>query len=434
MAVSMTPPLAKAPSQIRALAFYLPQYHPIAENDEWWGPGFTEWRNVTKAKPLFRGHYQPHLPADLGFYDLRLPEAREAQASMARSHGLHGFCYYHYWFNGRRVLETPFEAVLASGQPDFPFCLCWANENWTRVWDGGEKEILLQQDYDFDDDLRHIESLIPAFRDKRYIRIDGKPIFLVYRTGIMPDPERTARLWRTAAQNAGLPGIYLIRVESHGDTKDPRSLAFDASVEFAPFNGLRWEVVPRGPLRTLLSRLGLLPAGITRHAVYDYGQMATEMENREHPGFKRFRCATPSWDNTARRQINGTILVDSTPERYETWLRRIATRTREDFTGDERLCFINAWNEWAEGNHLEPDLKFGAAYLQATDRALAAPLANGSVQSVELPIEGKLAPDHRGSVNYLMKRRYWALLEKLKNSSVARSLKYLRTPWGRTEQ
>ena len=187
---------------IRPIAFYLPQFHPTPENDEWWGKGFTEWTNVTKARPLFPGHYQPQLPADMGFYDLRLPEAREAQAALAREYGIHGFCYYHYWFNGRRILERPFNEVLASGKPDFPFCLCWANENWTRVWDGGEKNVLLEQKYSHEDDLAHIESLIPAFRDERYIRIDGKPLFLVYRTGLLPNPARTAEIWREAAKRA----------------------------------------------------------------------------------------------------------------------------------------------------------------------------------------------------------------------------------------
>jgi len=193
-------------TKIRAIALYLPQFHPVPENDEWWGRGFTEWRNVAKAKALFPGHYQPHLPADLGFYDLRLPEVREAQAELASQHGIHGFCYYHYWFNGRRILERPFNEVLESGKPDFPFCLCWANENWTRVWDGGERNVLLEQHYSFEDDLAHIRSLIPAFKDPRYIRINGKPLFLVYRTELLPDPAKTAALWQKEAIKAGLPG------------------------------------------------------------------------------------------------------------------------------------------------------------------------------------------------------------------------------------
>src|SRR5215475_4957626 len=181
----------------RLVAFYLPQYHPIPENDEWWGTGFTEWTNVVSAKPVFAGHYQPHLPADLGFYDLRLPEVRQAQADLARNHGIHGFCYYHYWFQGRRLLRRPFDEVLRSGQPDFPFCLCWANENWTRVWDGSDKKLLIEQTYSADDDLAHIRWLAPAFRDPRHIRVEGKPLFLVYRARKLPDPLRTTSLWRS---------------------------------------------------------------------------------------------------------------------------------------------------------------------------------------------------------------------------------------------
>lgn len=216
-------------NHIRAIAFYLPQFHPVPENDEWWGKGFTEWTNVTKAKPAFRNHYQPHLPSDLGFYDLRLPEIREQQAELARQYGIHGFCYYHYWFNGRRILERPLNEVLSSGNPDFPFCVCWANENWTRVWDGGEKELLLKQEYSLEDDRAHIRSLIDTLSDERYIRIDNKPLFLVYRTGLLPNPKMTSDVWREEAQKAGLADLYLVRVESHGDYTDPADIGFDAT-------------------------------------------------------------------------------------------------------------------------------------------------------------------------------------------------------------
>ena len=189
------------------LAFYLPQFHPIPENDQWWGKGFTEWSNVSKAKPLFQGHYQPHLPADLGFYDLRLPETRAAQAEMAREHGIDGFCYYHYWFNGRRILERPIREILAAGEPKFPFCVCWANENWTRRWDGRDAEVLLEQRYSVQDDIAHIRSLIPMFEDARYIRVDGKPLFLVYRSTAIPDARATTDRWRREAERAGLPGL-----------------------------------------------------------------------------------------------------------------------------------------------------------------------------------------------------------------------------------
>src|SRR5580704_8011423 len=214
----------------RALAFYLPQFHPIPENDEWWGKGFTEWTNVVKAKPWFSGHYQPHVPTDLGFYDLRLPETREAQADLARQYGIYGFCYYHYWFHGRRLLERPFNEVLTTGRPDFPFCLCWANENWTRRWDGAERQILVKQTYSQQDDLEHIRWLLNAFDDRRYIRLEGKPLLLVYRAGDLPSPSRTAEAWRGEARKAGIGDIFLCSILSHSPTSrvDPALLGFDA--------------------------------------------------------------------------------------------------------------------------------------------------------------------------------------------------------------
>src|SRR2546422_3290767 len=192
---------------MRVVAFYLPQFHPIPENDQVWGKGFTEWSNVVKTRPLFPGHYQPHLPADLGFYDLRLPEVREAQAGLAHAYGVSGFCYYHYWFNGRRLLHRPFDEVLRSGSPNFQFCLCWANENWTRRWDGGDHNVFVAQKHSLEDDERHIDHLISAFSDKRYIKIHGRPLLLVYRTGQLPAPAETAALWRRRVEAAGFPGL-----------------------------------------------------------------------------------------------------------------------------------------------------------------------------------------------------------------------------------
>lgn len=356
---------------VRALAFYLPQFHPTVENDEWWGKGFTEWRNVTKAQPLFPGHYQPHLPADLGFYDLRLAEVREAQAALAREYGIHGFCYYHYWFNGRRILERPFNEVLASGKPDLPFCLCWANENWTRVWDGGENHVLLGQNYSDEDDLAHIQSLLPAFRDPRYIRINGRPLYLVYRSELLPDPKRTAELWREAAIKSGVGDLYLVRVESFARGIDPASIGFDAAVEFAPDGHDMGEWKFHYGLAGMLSRKGIIPRAYAANRVVDYRTLAKGMMARPPTPYKQFRCATPMWDNSARRKENARIVIGSTPALYENWLKTITSKTQETFEGDERIVFINAWNEWAEGNHLEPDLKWGHGYLEATRRALA---------------------------------------------------------------
>jgi lipopolysaccharide biosynthesis protein len=226
-------------SEARLIAFYLPQFHTIPENDGWWGKGFTEWTNVRNAVPYFPGHYQPHVPGQLGYYDLRSPDVRAAQAALAGEYGIHGFCYYHYWFNGRRLLELPFNEVLRSHQPDFPFCLCWANENWTRRWDGDDKQVLMVQKYSHEDDRLHMESLIPAFRDDRYVRIDGKPVFLVYKKNLLPDARKTAEIWRDTAKRAGIDDIYLITVEtgSQGRVSVPVEFGFDAAIEFAPHRG-----------------------------------------------------------------------------------------------------------------------------------------------------------------------------------------------------
>ncbi|WP_323355989.1 glycoside hydrolase family 99-like domain-containing protein [Cyanobium gracile] len=357
----------------KAIAFYLPQYHPIPENDAWWGKGFTEWRNVAKARPLFAHHYQPHLPADLGFYDLRLPEARLAQTELARSYGIQGFCYYHYWFNGRRVLQRPFEDVLASGEPDFPFCLCWANENWTRRWDGSDDEILLQQNYCEQDDHDHLISLLEAFRDPRYIRIDDKPLFLVYRTSALPDPARTAAIWRTLARDHGIGDLHLVSVESkESEIRNPHDFGFDAAVEFQPC----WPMLEslQGQAPSLRERIkGFLKKespGKSIHRVVSYPEVCRAALARAVPPYPRFPCVTPSWDNTARRRWGGIVLQDATPERYGQWLRKTVEQLPTRGL-PEPVLFINAWNEWAEGNHLEPDQRWGTRYLEETLSALS---------------------------------------------------------------
>ena len=362
---------------VRAIAFYLPQFHPIPENDTWWGKGFTEWTNVAKARPLFDGHYQPHIPADLGFYDLRLAEAREAQAAMAREYGIDGFCYYHYWFNGRRILDRPFREVLASGEPDFPFCLCWANENWTRAWDGGNGNILLAQQHGPEDDLSHIRELIPALRDDRYIRVNGKPLLLVYRTEIIPDPLRMTEIWREEAIRSRVGDLYLARVESFSSDPAPRSHGFDAAVEFAPDWRNKGAPLCRSTPRYYLSRIGLIPDVYFKHWVFSYESMIQAMLQKPEVDYIRLRCATPGWDNSPRRARGAAIFIGSTPGRYQQWLTELADETRKKYAGEERIVFINAWNEWGEGNHLEPDLKWGHAYLEATFQALKMPFPKG---------------------------------------------------------
>jgi lipopolysaccharide biosynthesis protein len=370
-------------NKLRPIAIYLPQYHPTPENDAWWGKGFTEWTNVAKAKPLFNGHYQPQLPTDLGFYDLRLPEARQAQADLAKEHGIHGFCYYHYWFNGKRILERPFQEVFESGKPDFPFMLCWANENWTKVWDGGENQILLKQDYSFEDDLKHIQALIPYFKDPRYIRIHNKPVFAIYRSTLLPDVEKTLMIWRNEAAKHNLE-LYVCRVESWGTTNSQYLSGFDAAIDFAPFSGLK--VPPKFlskkesflyKIKNRLNRIGkhIFSANLfsenTRNFVYNYDNIITENKERlTFCDYKLFPCCTPGWDNTSRRKQNRIIVKDNTPDKFGEWFNYQIDYSLRKFEAEEQLVFINAWNEWAEGNHLEPCLKWGRAYLEQVKRVL----------------------------------------------------------------
>jgi hypothetical protein len=343
--------------RVRAVAFYLPQFHPIPENDAWWGKGFTEWTNVARAKPLYAGHAQPRVPADLGFYDLRLPEAREAQAALAASHGLAGFCYYYYWFHGKRLLERPLLDTLAQRRPDFPFCLCWANENWTRRWDGHEDEILIGQEHSPEDDRRFVESLLPFLEDDRYIRVDGKPLVLLYRARLLPDLPRTAAIWRRTAREAGVGDLYLAAVQSFDTGEvDPRTWGFDAAVEFPPHGYAVAAPSPRG------ARF--------EGRFFDYPKSAARFSARPLPSYPLFRTAMPSWDNSPRRGRRAHVFVNGTPEHYERWLATIVRQTRQFKTGGERIVFINAWNEWAEGNYLEPDQERGRSYLEATARAL----------------------------------------------------------------
>jgi len=344
---------------VRLIAFYLPQYHPIRENDKWWGKGFTEWTNVTRARPLFYGHYQPRLPSELGFYDLRVPEVREAQADLAREHGIYGFCYYYYWFSGKRLLYRPLDEMLQTGRPDFPFCVCWANENWSRRWDGLDSEILIAQSYSEEDDREFIKALARMFDDKRYIRVNGKPLVLIYRVGLLPDPVRTTQIWREYCQCEGIGEIYLSSVQSFGDMRDPESLGFDAAVEFPPQAMAVRVESPHGMICQNFEGM-----------FFDYVQTAENYCNRSLPDHRLFRTVMVSWDNSARREEMGHIFLNAEPEHYGRWLRQAIDETRKFKFGDERLVFINAWNEWSEGNYLEPDLRNGRKYLEETVNAV----------------------------------------------------------------
>lgn len=372
--------------KIRPIAIYLPQFHPIPENDEWWGKGFTEWTNVTKAQPKFKGHYQPHLPADLGFYDLRLEEARLAQEELAKEYGIYGFCYYHYWFNGRRILERPLNEKMKNPKEDLPFMLCWANENWSRRWDGSENDILLEQKYSADDHRKHIEHLIPYFKDPRYIRIDGKVVFAIYRTNLIPDLENAIEIWRSVAKEHDVE-LYLIRFEGLVyNGKDFMKRGIDAATEFQPFSalsrmkensnvikGLRDEKSFSAAKNSILARLATMNKKFSKKkqgSVYLYHDIINaELSDKWRPNYKLFRCVNPSWDNTARKDKNYIVLHDSTPTMFKNWLKH-KLKIFIPFSKEENLLFINAWNEWAEGNHLEPDRKQGVQYLEELRAAI----------------------------------------------------------------
>ena len=345
---------------MRAIAFYLPQFHPIPENDRWWGKGFSEWTNVTRARPNFAGHYQPQLPSDFGFYDLRVPETLEQQAAVAHDHGIHGFCYYYYWFAGKRLLERPVETMRATRRPAFPYCLCWANENWTRRWDGADGEVLIAQNPSRADDERFIRDLLPHLRDARYIRVDGRPLIIVYRIGMLPQPRATAARWREVCRAEGVGELYLCAAKTY-DTGDPALYGFDALVEFPPHG------------------ITVLPVNASveitnpefEGAIYDYRELVQQQRlARSASAYVIHPTVMPGWDNTARRPNQANIFINATPEIYELWLRDVVARVVERHPPQERLVFINAWNEWAEGAHLEPDQRFGTQYLRATARAL----------------------------------------------------------------
>ncbi len=375
---------------IKALAVYLPQFHPIPENDEWWGRGFTEWTNVTKAKPLFRGHYQPRLPADMGFTDLRVPEVRQAQADLARQYGIDGFCYYHYWFEGHRLIERPFNEVLASGKPEFPFSLCWANETWSRRWLGEEREILLKQTYSMPDHERHATWLAQAFDDRRYVRVHGRPIFLIYRPLDIPDLQAALDVYRGTVQR--LIGVepYLVGVDSHKRGMDLRTVGFDASMNFTPQLGLIPGVMDDWYSKKRL--LANLRQGVWngRLNVVDYQQISAAMWQQRPQHAHWFPSVFVGWDNTARRGQRGVVMTNDGPEAFAHNVRQALTlvQTRPP---EEQILFVNAWNEWAEGNHIEPDQRHGLGYLEVLQRELLA-VRGVRVHAAILP---EPAPDAR---------------------------------------
>ena len=361
----------------RVLAYYLPQFHPIPENDEWWGKGFTEWTNVGKAKPLYPWHYQPRVPADLGYYDLRVPETREAQACLARENGIEGFIYWHYWFgNGKRLLERPFNEVLSSGKPEFPFALAWANETWQGFWfgDDGSRNVLIQQTYPGEEDfINHFYTVLPAFKDKRYLTCEGKPIFIIYKPDQIPNISKFISLWQHLAISNGLNGIYFIAHHS--------SLFKEASIQRVLDKRLSEGFESTNVVNVWPKDLSLFPLWnrILRKLFYKNERFRLIPDLRPYrPELFRVPMDTeetiipsvaPDWDHTPRTGINGIVLYGSSPEKFGDIISSILKDiSHKPF--DKRFLFVKSWNEWAEGNYLEPDLKYGKRYLEALKQAV----------------------------------------------------------------
>lgn len=369
---------------IKPIAIYLPQFHPTPENDAWWGKGFTEWTNVTKAEPRFEGHYQPHLPADLGFYDLRLEEARLAQEALAKEYGIYGFCYYHYWFNGKRLLYEPLDRKMKNPKEDFPFILCWANENWSRSWDGSENKMLMKQEYSEEDDRNHIQHLLTYFKDERYIRVDGKPFFAFYKPDLFPNIKRTLEIFREEARKEKIE-LYLTWFERwigwQGENHE--DLGFDAAVEFQPLSKSLKEYISNQEIqesnqrKTFRNRVTRYKSRLykkvfgsenyqkSNETLIDYSKFIEFDLKRKKSDYKCYPGVCPMWDNSSRRVNQEAIIFkNSTPESFGYWYKE-KCKNFKPFSESENFIFINAWNEWAEGNHLEPCQKWGRGYLEA---------------------------------------------------------------------
>lgn len=369
--------------KIKPIAIYLPQFHPTPENDLWWGKGFTEWTNVTKAKPLFREHYQPHLPTELGFYDLRLKESRLNQEELAKEHGIYGFCYYHYWFDGKQILDKPINSKLQNPDEDLPFMLCWANENWTRKWDGGNNEILLEQNYSKNDAVKFAQHLIPYFQDKRYIRKNGKVLFSIYRSEIIPNVTEYIEEIRREANKYGIE-VEISRFESFGNAGVEFMDGFNSAIEFQPFSEqltkFRSNILQprynRKFIRRVLLKV-LQNIGFPHQRKKFFWKNFDKLNYREYVSFVvqnysiskdylRYPGITPSWDNTARRKkYESFLFINSEPDEFSRWLNFLVKKINEANNSElNGIIFINAWNEWAEGNHLEPCIKYNKAYLE----------------------------------------------------------------------
>lgn len=352
----------------RVIAFYLPQYHPIPENDQWWGKGFTEWTNVGKAKPLFKGHYQPRVPADLGYYDLRVAETRKAQADMAREHGVEGFCYWHYWFgNGKRLIERPFNEVLASGEPDFPFCLAWANETWKGFAHGmTNRNVLIEQLYPgIEDYTAHFYEILPAFKDKRYIMSDGKPLFMIYKPLSHPDLSMFIQLWQKLAVENGLKGIFFV---AHCSFVEEIPEIFKRGIDSVNINRIFSYVNSNRSLsRKISDKLKKYILGTP--LVYNYENMIKFFVGKEEIDENIFPTVVPNWDHSPRSGNEGVVYTKSNPLLFEKHLFD-ALGVVDKKIDDKKIIFLKSWNEWAEGNYMEPDMKYGLGYLKALRKVI----------------------------------------------------------------
>lgn len=345
----------------KVVAFYLPQYHQIKENDEWWGEGFTEWTNVKKAKPNFVGHNQPHVPENGRYYDLSNLDVQKEQARIATQYGISAFCYYMYWFNGRRVLEKPLDLRLNDRSINMDFCICWANENWTRTWDGKANDILLEQRHTNESDRDFIKDAMKYLAHPNYLRIDGKLVLLVYRVDLMVDSPKTVDIWRSEVRAAGLGELYLCAVQFYG-IDDPRDWGFDAAVEFPPHGWLVQENLPDYKIEITNSEF--------KGTIFDYKKTVDFALKKPLPDYNWHRGAFPSWDNTARRQHTPHIFANSSPDEFQRWMLGILRQQVIMSKSASQMVFVNAWNEWGEGAHLEPDARDGHSYLQSVQSAL----------------------------------------------------------------
>ncbi|WP_215218799.1 glycoside hydrolase family 99-like domain-containing protein [Novilysobacter luteus] len=350
-----------APKELPAtlVAFYLPQFHTIPENDKWWGAGFTEWRNVTRALPQFEGHKQPRLPRDLGFYDLNNPRVLHQQTKLAQQYGVGAFCMYFYWFGGKRLLERPHRQWLEEKEITLPMCLCWANENWTRTWDGRSQDILIEQDHSPEDDIHFISYIAKYLRDPRYLRVDGKPLLLVYRPGLLPDPKATCARWRKWCLDNDVGEVCIGYVQSF-ERPDPRAIGFDVAIEFPPNLSAPTNVT---------HRQSLLNPRFEGEAL-DWRDVANEYSGRALPDYRLFPGVNCGWDNEARRPGRGRSYLHASPRVFGAWLEKTINDRMADIPASSRFIFINAWNEWAESAVMEPDMRHGHAFLDATRRAI----------------------------------------------------------------